>query len=83
MHRLTHKQKVTAVKIIKHLRSQPKNQRKKQIQLAESVGLTQSQISRHIRLLSHVGIIDHDGEVYVEGPKCERYLADWAVYLLS
>lgn len=83
MHRLTHKQKVTAVKIIKHLRSQPPSKRKKQKQVAESVGLTQSQVSRHIRLLSYVGIIDHDGDAYVEGPKCERYLADWAVYLLS
>jgi hypothetical protein len=30
-----------------------------------------------------VGIIEHDGDAYVEGPKAEKYLASWAVYLLD
>jgi len=34
-------------------------------------------------MLTYVGIIDYDGDVYCEGPKSEKYLADWAVYLLD
>ena len=83
MHRLTHQQKVNAVKIIKHLRNQPPSKRKKQRQIAESLGLTQSQISRNLSILTYVGIVEHDGDAYVEGPKSEKYLADWAVYLLD
>jgi DNA-binding IclR family transcriptional regulator len=74
---------VNAVKIIKHLRNQPLSKRKKQRQIAESLGLTQSQISRNLSILTYVGIVEHDGDAYVEGPKSEKYLADWAVYLLD
>lgn len=83
MHRLTHQQKVNAVKIIKHLRSQPPSKRKKQKQIAESLGLTQGQVSRNLSILTYVGIVEHDGEAYIEGSKAEKYLASWAVYLLD
>lgn len=83
MHRLTHNQKTVAVKILKHLRDQPEENRKTQRQIAEAVGLSQPQMTRYLRLYNHLRITAKKDKRYVWGPKAEAYLADWAVYFME
>ena len=83
MHRLTQHQKETAVKLLKHLRTQNSEKCKTQQQLAEATELTQGQISRHLKTLEYIGIVDHNGSAYVQGPKADDYLFAWAVYFVE
>ena len=83
MHRLTQHQKETAVKILKHLRTQSSEERKTQSQLAKAVGASQGQISRHLKMLEYIGIVDHDGDAYVQGKKADDYLFAWAVFFVE
>ena len=45
--------------------------------------MTQGQISRHLKTLEYIGIVDHDGDAYVQGKKAEDYLFAWAVYFVE
>ena len=82
MHRLTHNQKVMAVKILKHLRQSttPVNRQK---EIAEAIGVTQHSVSRYLHTLIYIGFIEKDGRNYIEGPKAPQYLEHWAVLLLD
>lgn len=83
MHRLTHNQKTVAVKILKHLHSQPKEERQSQRQIADAVGLTQSQVSRYLKIFDYLRITDNVDKTYTVGSKADKYLADWAVYFME
>lgn len=83
MHRLNYKQKVHAVRVIKHLRNQPADKRRKQKDIAKSCGITQSQLSRYLKIYRHCGIVKVVDRTYCEGDKAQQYLAAWAVLLLS
>jgi hypothetical protein len=83
MHRLSHRQKVIAVKAVQFLRQQPPNKRPTQKDMGDFVGVSQSQLSRHLSMLVHIRFLEKVGGALVEGPRAQDYLADWAVYLLS
>jgi predicted transcriptional regulator len=83
MHRLTHNQKTVAVKILKHLHSQPNEQRQSQQQIADAVGMSQSQVSRYLKIFDYLQITDNVDKTYKVGSKADKYLAYWAVYFME
>ena len=83
MHRLSHRQKVIAVKAVQYLRQQPPNKKPRQKDMGDFIGVSQSQLSRHLSMLIHIRFLERHGGTLVEGPRAQDYLADWAVYLLS
>ena len=82
MHNLTHKQKVAAVKILKHLR-QSTTPVTRQKAIANATGLTQSYVCKMLGMLTYIGFIEREDRTYIEGPKAPQYLEHWAVYLLD
>lgn len=83
MHKLTHNQKTVAVKILKHLHSQPNEERQTQKQIADAVGLKQPQVSRYLEIFDYLRITDNVDKTYTVGSKADKYLADWAVYFME
>ncbi len=83
MHRLTHNQKTVAVKILKHLHSQPNEERQRQQQIADAVVFTHSQVSRYLKIFDYLRITDSVDKTYTVGSKAEKDLADWAVYFME
>ena len=83
MHRLTDRQKEIAVRTIKYLRALPEDKKPRQREISSFVGISQSQLSRHLSVLTHIRFLEKRAGALAEGPQAEKYLADWAVYLLG
>ncbi len=83
MHRLTHNQKTVAVKILKHLHRQPNEEKQNQKQIADALGLPQSQVNRYLKIFDYLRITDSVDKTYTVGSKADKDLADWAVYFME
>ena len=83
MHRLSQRQKEIAVRTIQYLRAQPDDKPPKQKEISAFVGISQSQLSRHLSVLTHIRFLEKRAGALAEGPRAQDYLANWAVYLLG